>query len=100
MVKHSALHAFMHQLKYSYFAFVLIIINNGQQQHFDHDTIALTVEGQDFNEYNCKVSKLQIKKSLYLTDMFTDSDNDNGRIVFDSDILVDGVPTCPLPCIQ
>ena len=67
MVKHSALNAFMHQLKCSYFAFVLLIINNGQQQHFNHDTIALTLEGQDFNEYSCKVSKLQIKKSINLT---------------------------------
>ena len=76
---------------------VSIIINNGQPQQFDHDTITLTLEGQDLNEYQCIVDKLQIKKSSHLTDMFTDLENDSGRIVFDSAILIDGVPTCPLP---
>ena len=99
MVQHGILNAFMHQSKYSClcFAIVLTLINNGQQQHFDHDTITLTLEEQDLNEYSCIVSKLQIKKSLHLTEMFTDFDNDSGRIVFDSAMLIDGVPTCPLP---
>ena len=75
---------------------LLMLVSSSQTQHFD--TVTLMLEGQDLNEYNCTVNKMQIKKSPILTGMFTKLEDDSGKIVFNTSILIDGVSTCPLSC--
>ena len=102
----------MHSIKHSslYFVLSLILISDGEPQYFD--TFALTLEGQDLNEYICTVNTSQIKKSFYLTQLCASAqfDQDIGKITFDPDAkynpdgfypnagkLIDGVLTYSLP---
>ena len=72
---------------------ILISCGHGQAQHFDTITLIL----QDFTEYNCTLSKSQIKKSLFLTEIFDEFDKGDDKKIFNTSTLIDGVATCPLP---
>ena len=67
------------------------MINNRDLQYFD--SITLTLDGNDSNDYNCTLSKSQVKKSSFLTDGMIEFDQDSGKIVFDphAEISANGV---------
>ena len=104
MVNHNIVNVFMHSIKFSclHFGISLILITSGERQYFD--SMTLTIEGQNLTEYDCTITKSQIKKSSYLTEQCVEFDDNSDKIIFDSDItvvntgkLVAGVLTCQLP---
>ena len=96
MVNHDIFHVFMPCIM------SLILCSTSTVHYFD--TVTLTLQAHNVNEYNCTVTRSQMQRSLYLTEQCAEFDQDSGKIVFDSDtlfpkqgILAGGILICPLP---